>query len=250
MLCRLPMCASFALLAAVAGTATADTLYSQPFAQTANGGYFASSQASYDQFDSFVLSADGSIESVSWYGVDLNELINLSPINPLSFLVEIWSDADGLPGEVLSSTTIEDSAGATDTGQQLMGLTLYSYAGSLSAPFTATAGTTYWIKIIDPTSNNDWFWASASGPDNTHVAIIGGVAGTFSDDLSFTLTGTELCAADFNGDGFLDFFDFTDFVTCFEGGACPDGKTADFNNDGFADFFDFSDFVTAFETGC
>ena len=59
-----------------------------------------------------------------------------------------------------------------------------------------------------------------------------------------------VCRVDFNGDGFVDFFDFTDFVTCFEGGECPVGKTADYNGDGFPDFFDFSDFVTDFETGC
>jgi hypothetical protein len=58
------------------------------------------------------------------------------------------------------------------------------------------------------------------------------------------------CGADFNSDGFVDFFDFDDFVACFEGSACPPGASADFNQDGFADFFDFDDFVLAFETGC
>lgn len=56
--------------------------------------------------------------------------------------------------------------------------------------------------------------------------------------------------ADFNGDGFVDFFDFDDFVACFEGTACPSGRDADFNGDGFSDFFDFDDFVAAFEFGC
>ena len=55
------------------------------------------------------------------------------------------------------------------------------------------------------------------------------------------------CPADFNGDGFLDFFDYNDFVTAFEiGGALE----ADFNGDGFVDFFDYDDFVAAFEAGC
>ncbi len=58
------------------------------------------------------------------------------------------------------------------------------------------------------------------------------------------------CAPDFNGDGFLDFFDADAFVECFEGGACPPGKTADFNGDGFVDFFDFDDFMIAFDAGC
>ena len=58
------------------------------------------------------------------------------------------------------------------------------------------------------------------------------------------------CPADFNGDGFLDFFDYDDYVNCFETGVCPAGRTADFNGDNFADFFDYDAFVTAFELGC
>lgn len=55
-----------------------------------------------------------------------------------------------------------------------------------------------------------------------------------------------LCPADFNGDGFVDFFDYDSFVIAFEVG----DLFADFNGDGFTDFFDYDDYVTAFETGC
>jgi hypothetical protein len=58
------------------------------------------------------------------------------------------------------------------------------------------------------------------------------------------------CSVDFNGDGFVDFFDYDDYVTCFEGAGCGAGGSADFNGDGFVDFFDYDDFVAAFETGC
>jgi hypothetical protein len=58
------------------------------------------------------------------------------------------------------------------------------------------------------------------------------------------------CPTDFNGDGFLDFFDYDDFVTCFESGSCPPWRSADFNGDGFVDFFDYDAFVEAFEAGC
>lgn len=61
------------------------------------------------------------------------------------------------------------------------------------------------------------------------------------------------CPGDFNGDGFLDGFDYDDFVTCFEGtppADCPPGKTNDFNGDGFVDGFDYDDFLAAFEVGC
>ena len=54
------------------------------------------------------------------------------------------------------------------------------------------------------------------------------------------------CPADFNHDGFVDFFDYDAFVTAFESG----DPAADANNDGFLDFFDYDDFVAAFESGC
>jgi hypothetical protein len=57
-----------------------------------------------------------------------------------------------------------------------------------------------------------------------------------------------LCSADVNCDGFLDFFDYDDFVAAFESGSPP--EVADFNGDGFADFFDLDDFVASFELGC
>lgn len=58
------------------------------------------------------------------------------------------------------------------------------------------------------------------------------------------------CHADFNGDSFLDGFDYDEFVQCFEGGSCPSGRSADFNEDGFADGFDYDEFVAEFEMGC
>ena len=96
-----------------------------------------------------------------------------------------------------------------------------------------------------------------------------GAAGNFAHmataatlDLSCDLTGdlivdqadiTEFyailatCPADFNLDGFVDGFDYDDFVAAFESGADP--ELADFNSDGFVDGFDYDDFVAAFETG-
>lgn len=53
--------------------------------------------------------------------------------------------------------------------------------------------------------------------------------------------------ADFNHDGFLDGFDYDEFVKCFEGTFCEEGNTADFNFDEFLDGFDYDEFVRAFE---
>jgi hypothetical protein len=54
------------------------------------------------------------------------------------------------------------------------------------------------------------------------------------------------CPPDFNGDGFLDFFDYDDFVIAYETG----DPSADYNADGFLDFFDYDDFVEDYEAGC
>lgn len=56
----------------------------------------------------------------------------------------------------------------------------------------------------------------------------------------------RVCAAEYNCDGFIDFFDYDDFVADFEAGR----PKADIDTDGFVDFFDFDAFVASFEAGC
>ena len=109
-------------------------------------------------------------------------------------------------------------------------------------------------------------WYTIDGGGGTSTGGTFSVSGTIGQPDAGTLTGGTFevkggywsgagngqpaCPADFNGDGFLDFFDYLDYVTCFEDAICPPGKTADFNGDAFVDFFDYLDFVTAFENGC
>lgn len=57
---------------------------------------------------------------------------------------------------------------------------------------------------------------------------------------------TYNCRADFNVDGFADFYDYSDFVEAFESG----DPRADFNFDRFVDWFDYDAFVRVFEEGC
>lgn len=83
-------------------------------------------------------------------------------------------------------------------------------------------------------------WASTNSP----------LGGGYTISLAGVCYPADVCLADFNGDGFPDAFDYDDFVLCFEGGACPPGKTADFSGDGFVDAFDYDGYVEAFENGC
>jgi hypothetical protein len=57
---------------------------------------------------------------------------------------------------------------------------------------------------------------------------------------------SELCLADTDSNGTIDFFDYLDFVDAF----ARNSSSADFNNDGFVNFFDYLDFVDAFSMGC
>jgi uncharacterized membrane protein len=76
--------------------------------------------------------------------------------------------------------------------------------------------------------------------------IVGQAINPNGCEQAFLVRLPGACAADFNADGFVDFFDFDDFVGAFE----TAGPGADFNRDGFVDFFDFDDFTLAFEAGC
>ena len=86
------------------------------------------------------------------------------------------------------------------------------------------------------------------GDDATHP--LGWRSGT----ENVTLTTTQLaahshtlpCAADFNHDGVIDFFDYLDFVNAF----ATRQAAGDYNHDGVIDFFDYLDFVQAFSIGC
>jgi hypothetical protein len=89
----------------------------------------------------------------------------------------------------------------------------------------------------------------------TYLIAIGGTSPSMEGEFRLSVScSAPPCAADFNFDGFLDFFDYDAYVACFEGDVnfCPNGDSldADFNFDGFVDFFDYDEFVLAFETGC
>jgi hypothetical protein len=85
--------------------------------------------------------------------------------------------------------------------------------------------------------------ATDSGPAAAHGSLGVGFGGATSPVFESPL---NICAADFNCDGAVDFFDYDDFVIAFETG----DPRADFNNDTAIDFFDYDDFVIAFDAGC
>ena len=70
----------------------------------------------------------------------------------------------------------------------------------------------------------------------------------FVDAVAITteLIEEDQCPADFTGDGTLNFFDISAFLSAFN----AQDPSADFNDDGQYNFFDVSAFLSAFSGGC
>ncbi|MCC6675596.1 MAG: hypothetical protein IT436_00505 [Phycisphaerales bacterium] len=56
----------------------------------------------------------------------------------------------------------------------------------------------------------------------------------------------SICAVDYNCDGFVDFADYLEFLSLYDG----QDPRADLNQDGFVDFADYLEFVNQFNGGC
>ncbi len=102
----------------------------------------------------------------------------------------------------------------------------------------------------------DWRLPASAGISSVRVRVVAKdlrFQNSSADSGLFSITAglwPSPCAADFNADGSVDFFDYDAFVQCFEGAGCPPGASADFDADGSVDFFDYDAFVVAFESGC
>ncbi len=99
------------------------------------------------------------------------------------------------------------------------------------------------------TSSDGLFSVSGSTGQLSSTTPMSGGIYSVSGGYWSGVDNTPTCRADFNRDGFLDFFDYDAFVECYETEVCG-GSSADYNQDGFLDFFDYDDFVLAFEIGC
>ncbi|MBM90950.1 MAG: hypothetical protein CMJ35_04960 [Phycisphaerae bacterium] len=111
-----------------------------------------------------------------------------------------------------------------------------------------------------PESNGGWFSkqfalsdiAGFTPNDQFRIRFIaediggGSIVECGIDAVKLQVINCDVCPADLNGDGALDFFDVSQFLAAFSAGE----PAADFNGDGSYDFFDVSAFLGAFSAGC
>ena len=197
--------------------------------------------------------------------------------------VQFYADIEGRPDDRLHA---EFFASGSDFQMLDMGLIpdlpQYNFARRFVCDLSASPvelGVGRWWVSVQPVdyssgSNGDWYWIlrdvdqvigqdmHARNGGRWHVGTpFGGLPGVLAYDtwtefttigfggpgtVSMRIEGFGGCAADFNGDGQVDFFDYLDFVSAF----ANEDPSADFNRDGQIDFFDYLDFVAAFAAGC
>ena len=134
------------------------------------------------------------------------------------FSIRILANANGEPGATLFEPTSGGIAG-TPTGMLSgeTGLPEFQWSFVLAQPFNITAGTTYWISIVDlddpadldPNDNLDWCWeesASTSLPGSLFSNFADGPWSTATPgNMAFRLDDSVSC-----GDGVRDPGEFCD----------------------------------------
>jgi len=176
MMKKLYLCIVVTLLVLPAATVQADVLFQQnPDNLSAYWSYNPGQQMA----DNFSISAGGSITEVKWWGHYGNDMTD-------DFTIRFYSDNSGSPDTLLATHHIVSADEKTAISP-----TTYAYDAELTSAFTATAGTAYWISILNG-SSGDWGWFSsnqtgllAMRPTDNDTW-----AGLPKGDLSFELDGT------------------------------------------------------------
>lgn len=161
--------------------------------------------------DDFRVTDGTSLSSLCWYGFyfDFNSGTRCgvpSGDSADQFVVTIYDDASGLPGNSISGPTTLSTVTKTDTGVDLNYLQnpvrRFKYEATLPAAVAVSPGTCYWIEIVNHTSGQClWLWeTSALSGNGVCAQKSSGPAGTMNwfsfdlviDDLSFCLPGLRI----------------------------------------------------------
>lgn len=178
-----------ASLLALAGTASADVLFSQPWNGTAaafasqndttgGNGSFATS------FDDFVLDQASFLNGFNWTGVYFNPSVQ-TPID--GFTITLYNDNGGIPGDPFAAGFFTDYnetfLGAPD------GFVTYSYSVSFT-DFGPVAAGTYWVSFVpDLGFPPQWGWATSDTGTNNAYQVFFGVGAGLNANLAFDVIG-------------------------------------------------------------
>ncbi|MBL4697192.1 MAG: hypothetical protein JKX70_00005 [Phycisphaerales bacterium] len=189
----------------------------------------------WDDGDGMALYAGGSFNRAD----DRTEVSNVAKWDG-----KAWSSmGDGFDSAVQELTVFDDGS-----GEALYAMGNFENSGASPMSHIAKWNGSAWEAVGGMVDGNI-FGAIVYDAGEGDALIMGGgfnsVDGLSANHVVSLLGGGE-CPADLTGDGELNFFDVSAFLTAFSA-ADP---AADFTGDGEFNFFDVSAFLTAFSAGC
>ena len=251
-----------------------ESAYALGIAQTGNGwrivGRITDPQRPSIVDDTFVLDVDAALNTGPDAGVYDNFKVNRGCIEPAVANPNVMVGSLQIPGNTAQAMTVGNTAAAWVPAW------MHTYGRQRNEDFRGVqaAGNNLLASGFSDSFGNGEKWiynvrTDAAGRDHCEgtpqIEIIRTTPRNIdlqspAFEVASTQYGLEMpqvhflqktpcnpLPADFNHDGFVDGFDYDDFVRCFEGGFCDEGNHADFNEDDFLDGFDYDDFVRAFE---
>lgn len=106
--------------------------------------------------DDFVLATNAIITEVHWWG-ESNSGGN-------AFRFTFYADGGGVPGSILHTSLGSLLASTVNVGSGFDPVSVYS--SILDSPFSASAGTTYWLSVFNQAGDASWLWLTADDSGN------------------------------------------------------------------------------------
>lgn len=151
------VCIEFFALA----SAHAALLYEQPYIYKSDQNGAISDQG-FGQYiaDNFVLSSDGSVAYLKWYGYWGAYTV---PDDYLNFNIRFYSDDSNKPGTLISNQSVTASGTIIGAVSSSLATGMYELSATLGTPVSLTGGTTYWVSIYENQNNFANFqWATGT----------------------------------------------------------------------------------------
>ena len=150
----------------------------------------------------------------------------------------VWHDAPSTPNSSFTPVNNLDLEVVLPSGQTIYGNNIVN-------------GQSTFATTTDDLNNVEMVMLSAPLDGDYTVRVRGTAVNQGPQGYALVITGAvgetaDPCPVDLNGDGMLDFFDVSAFLTAYN----AQDPAADFNGDGMFNFFDVSAFLTGFNAGC
>jgi hypothetical protein len=138
--------------------------------------------------DFALLSGATIIRDVHWFGFYIGN-ITLPTDN---FTLLIYADSSGAPGSLLHELSL-GAVSRTPSGFMIATTPIFAYSADITAITDLSAGTTYWLSVLNDTTNQlgEWAWSDNGTTGNAMFRTLPNgpwTATTFPIGLAFSLT--------------------------------------------------------------